>query len=98
MENLKHTKGEWAIYLDETGTPFISNPSEYGRICTIRKQEKNFNANAKLIAAAPGLLEALIEANKIIQIFEEKEKDSFADNVNIDSHIKIINAIKKATE
>lgn len=64
----KHTKGEWEIAHDEGIGYFITNPNEWGRICTIRSvREPNWEANAKIIAAAPELLEALIMANDVLK-------------------------------
>lgn len=61
------------------------------RICdTITADEEDL-ANAKLIAAAPDLLEALIEAKKVIN------KD-FTKGDLIDIEIIITNAINKATK
>lgn len=88
----KHTKGPWEL-------------NKYNSICSTETQKQicikggismtmNDNAdvelaNAKLIASAPELLEALILANKLITGWIPAESEN---------HLKIKNAIKKATE
>lgn len=63
MENTKHTPGPWK-YSDLTKMVFSLDKSgmDDKGICNVN--ENNFEANAKLIAAAPEMLEALIELRK----------------------------------
>lgn len=91
MENLKHTKGEWEItpnklLIVKSGTLDIISDCDTTDVETsLTKSESE--ANAKLIAAAPNLLEALIEARKHM-------------TAHIPEHIfdLIDNAINKATK
>ena len=64
MKTIKHTNGKWMtnegqIYPEETGKTLALIPY-------YDKEDKEQEANAQLIAAAPELLAALIWANKII--------------------------------
>jgi hypothetical protein len=67
MENSKHTEGEWKafsptsnrLYNVPIGTDDITVAIVFTEI-----EEKTWRANAKLIAASPDLLEALIEVRK----------------------------------
>lgn len=86
MENLKHTPGKWEY--EKTGKTFVVFPkglsSDIANI--IDRVDKTTEANAKLIAAAPDLLEALIK------IYDEcKNKQCTIAETAIE-------AIKKATE
>src|SRR5574343_1614379 len=71
MENLKHTKGEWEIDPDDNYSITAKQaPDDGGDIICMAPLEwedsmKRWEANAKLIAAAPELLEALIEFVKM---------------------------------
>lgn len=98
MENLKHTKGEWVYQVtkkDEIGVKmpngnFLRLGFIYSDDCGLptccRVEE---HANAKLIAAAPDLLEALIRAEQSIRLTDAKKSPL---------HKLMLNAIKKATE
>lgn len=56
----KHTKGPWGIRITETGPWSVFNADGNWIAVTTRKQWKDEDkANARLIAAAPDLLEAL---------------------------------------
>ena len=55
---MKHTKGKWEINRDKYEL-FIN--SESGMICNINDLQSSNIENAKLIAAAPELLEAINE-------------------------------------
>jgi len=88
----EHTPGEWKSYQTEKGYS-IESTSESGSlipVATIHRFYKNSQANAKLIAAAPDLLEAC-------KLFLEFDKQG-----GLDLRQKVFNAvdkaIKKATE
>lgn len=91
--------GQFTVKAGEVGVPICILPMPIGGINPKEKQE----ANAKLIAAAPELLEACERALLILKIirergneFEEIEKrSSFDANITISL---LNNAIKKATD
>jgi len=91
----KHTKGKWVLSHGANTFPTIGSAELHQPIATIHKIEnaKTFceeaEANAKLIAAAPELLEALIKLYNSI--------DSCID-LTPELLIECNNAIKKATE
>lgn len=65
----KHTPGPWSVDEDDAfqGWPFIPISSETQRICEVQPGENDVvdevsRTNARLIAAAPDLLEALRNA------------------------------------
>lgn len=82
----KHTPGPWNVAFGEDG--LVIDAPESG-ICTVDSPLSERAANAKLIAAAPDLLEAL---NTLL----------YVDPVNhyglMEAESKAIAAIKKATE
>lgn len=87
----KHTKGEWK----SNGT-FISDESDVIATCFVNTKtryigHKEAEANAKLIAAAPELLEALIILEKLYG-----QRDGFIHPYK-DAWDKAKSAIKKAT-
>ena len=61
---MKHTKGKWGITKRDEGDYIIMCPPEIGiHLALVHNCSDNcVEANAKLIAAAPELLEALINA------------------------------------
>jgi len=87
----KHTPAPWKISEDGQGNPFITNPKEWGMICSITTREQNHEANAKLIASAPELLEALIKLNDYFFCEKPLEDDEYSDLIKITQ-----NAINKA--
>jgi hypothetical protein len=90
MKELKHTKGEWTASNVDEGEQMWSirtdekQPDSDNTICGIWDNSPTAEANAKLIAAAPDLLEALIE---VVRISDRKH----------DAWDKAKAAIKKAT-
>jgi hypothetical protein len=98
----KHTKGEWEVANQSEQKKWfnISSPSGiiarsfYGELEPI-VYDYEAKANAKLIAASPYLLEALIKINGLIADASNVENGK----VNLGELAKIsITAIKKATE
>jgi hypothetical protein len=94
MENLKHTKGEWIADKEEGNWEVYCNRTR--NICSIKNRisiegNSENEANAKLIASAPELLEALIEAEKTISSYDNNFRDEKVKSL-------ITNAINKATK
>lgn len=93
----KHTKGEWVINKNSSTTVEVkgsnrSIASTGGYQTNTNESENIYNeniANAKLIAAAPELLESLVNLLKWSAHFPEAMNDEI---------IQAKNAIKKATE
>lgn len=67
---MAYTPGPWRTYRDKNQrvSQIMSNN---GRICTIHPSDANGEANARLIAAAPELLEALEICRKAITRLDE---------------------------
>ncbi len=100
MENLKHTKGEWTATMDDV---YSLEDCVIGNIiCDAPKSNKsyeNWEANAKLISAAPDLLESLIQLIDFpIEDIEHYKKYGVTLTLNELQYNKIINAINKATK
>lgn len=91
MDNkTKHTPGPWEAA--KKGYPTTRIEASTGQIiCDVNSIHFSGTgeANAKLIAAAPELLEALIEAKKELEYHNWQ---------NTKTYNEIISAIKKATE
>lgn len=103
MSKLKHTPGPWK-YDDDPLRMRIHSEFDHDIVChmvgnsassMIQKREIK-NANARLIAAAPEMLEDLIdEARKqVIRISAVKNIDEFIKNIG---KTKIMQTIEKAT-
>jgi len=101
MENLKHTKGEWTATMDDVYS------LEYGLIGNIicdapksNKSYENWEANAKLISAAPDLLESLIWAKEQFKILQDKGlyPEHLLQENGGNGIMPIVNAINKATK
>ena len=89
MKNTKHTKGEWSV----EAINLIKCNGE--QICSTNSMIDEYKENAKLIAAAPFLLEALIKLRKSMVETYKLIGTSEADI----ERLKIVNeAIKKATK
>ena len=92
----KHTQGKWELSHGANTFPTIGSVELHQAIATVHKIEKvkgfceEAEANAKLIAAAPELLEALI------RVIEDREFDN--NSIPQSTINKVKNAIKKATE
>lgn len=99
MEN-KHTPGPWQVTSLNLNT-IITNPNESGRICTMNERssynDEERQANAKLIAAAPQLLEALKLVKTVLDKFTLILEWSNDDPVIIAKQ-SVNEAIKQATE
>lgn len=100
MEESKHTKGEWSACCLKDRPHFVFGESGHITICGLYQKQEMLNdlsdeelrANAKLIAAAPDLLEAL---NSMLNIFNRDLPEGSIGEMTCN---KAINAIKKATE
>jgi len=110
---LKHTKGDWWLAKDK---PFEENKTEYLVISGHSASSKNIarvfkainvskeeqEANAKLIAAAPELLEALIKCEKQLELAQARLSQSSNDDSKAQCYANARGAaqeaIKKATE
>lgn len=105
--NMKHTQGPWKCYElgDEDNSwqkwSIVGNngPLAYGGDTTAGPQ--NSKANAKIIAAAPEMLQALKDAHELLGIARKyfpksiKNRDTFdLENIMANS---VNNAIRKAT-
>lgn len=86
MEKFKGTKGEWSI--DKNPQYDHDIICDGGIICsfTFSDYKYEIEANAKLIAAAPEMLEMLIDLLEQDQLVSQSAQDS------------VIELIKKATE
>lgn len=101
----KHTKGEWNISKHATPeyAPQFGIYAEDGNDFVIVKGEKA-EANAKIIAAAPELLEALNLAFEEITMLNNilYRNNLYENNVTEENQMQrikvILSAIKKATE
>lgn len=89
---MRYTKGEWIIDQTIGGTIFIKD--EKNELITLLSSYRDkTEANAKLIAAAPMMLEALSYArNAFIQYREAHGTDS------CEAWIRMEEAIRKATK
>ena len=67
---MSHTPGPWRRYRDKTGR--VSKIEGRGRrVCTFQPSDLNAEANASLIAAAPEMLEALLELRECADYWSE---------------------------
>jgi vacuolar-type H+-ATPase subunit D/Vma8 len=106
MENLKHTKGTWIIKSDYSIYESTIKTIKGVRIAEVKSYgtKKPFKdatveerlANQKLIASAPELLEALIEAQQLIKAYVPNDINDGSFNGGVKQMIK--EAIEKATK
>ncbi len=89
------TKGEW-IVANSGGTVIVHDGIRYKQICLLEKAPlsitKEVEANARLIAAAPAMYEALKKASKLIFDMKDKYcmKDGFLkDNALFDAETEL---------
>lgn len=114
MSTFNHTPDSWEVgYCSpdrengetfETLAVFPSKVLVYGKgipICKVSPAHSVNDtdiANAKLLAAAPDLLEACIEALRALDLHDKFGEDTEArEQAEIDAHHKLISAIEKAT-
>jgi len=109
MENLKHTKGKWYACCKDKTPHFVFSKDGEVTICIpckrqdtgIELSDEEFRANAKLIASAPDLLDALIEAKEQIEHLAwklNKDGSDFAKVTTKEALKQIENTINKATK
>ena len=73
MNEVKHTPGPWEAWFSDDRKSIVQSDTGCGgdwTIATVYKEgprKHEARANAKLIAAAPDLLDALIEARRILE-------------------------------
>lgn len=101
----KHTTGEWNAKDSEVYSLITGNTIAR---CDIGGKDETTEANAKLIAAAPELLEALqnfvesidliVEGQKIGDIPDTEKYSAYSRIQKSMTYIKATEAIKKATE
>ncbi len=98
----RHTRGPWAVVWDEEdgwNHHIYSSPTD--RVCFMAhggyEKQGEFDANARLIAAAPDLLEALEEIKRTA---EATDTQSYSDNLRAreQTHRLAREAIAKATK
>lgn len=79
-EQAKHTPGEWTAEMSSSGGFSIQSQTggEHGGLLVIASRNEHRNvtamhANARLIAAAPDLLAALVEAEHYLNFHEQAD-------------------------
>ena len=83
---MKHTPGPWEVlnnYVKKVGGGVIATTSRNGSICRFEEDVGSLHdaANARLIAAAPELLEALKDARQ--QLIALCSENDVPDSVNL---------------
>lgn len=98
MKNLKHTKGEWGIETQPLTRPkdckqyYITANNGSLLIAEFKRSnhlKEEAEANAKIIAAGPDMLEALVELKKDLE---------YHGRTNSTTYLKTVLAINKATK
>lgn len=79
MKQLKHTPGEWRP-ADIGDWKYVSiGEKQSPSVCKVYgSNDETLEANARLIACCPEMLEALIELISIVKIHSEATKNNFA--------------------
>lgn len=90
MSKFKHTPGPWVAALDHNSRPIVWGPGTWQIADGWHTPDGNGWANARLIAAAPDLLEALKDCADRLGIHMKHSEDLAA-------HMKAVAAIAKAT-
>jgi hypothetical protein len=93
----KFTKGEWKIDGNEDYCTILTDNDVICSSIIMNDESETVNANFKLIAAAPELLDALFNICKDAEIMALGEKGDHV-SISIDVINKGIKAIKKAIE
>lgn len=96
MTKLQHTPGPWKIDLKERTVRSEDSSILFDDSCYNYNDNENMAADARLIAAAPEMLEALINEanNQIIRAQVVKNIDDFIKNIG---KTKIMQLIERAT-
>ena len=84
-----HTQGEWKVTTDGQKVTSILDRNDangFNNICSINEHIEEREANAKLIAAAPELLDALKDCEKLLSIYAESTESSL-NNKGADAQI-----------
>ncbi len=93
----KHTPKPWHVYVDDCGVTVGGIDTELFRVCGGSSDAEELT-NARLIAAAPDMLDALAEAeNALLDYVETIEKTGASLNYGRAVLTKIRAAIAKAT-
>ena len=93
----KHTKGEWCIN-HRLIIQVQPNSLETMSICQVYGNDEESKANAKLIANAPTMLEALEKSYIALTNAINATKSGELRNLLTEANILALSAIKKATE
>jgi len=98
----KHTAGEWFISNHNNELKVRARNTMMGTICTLNDIfEHEAEANAKLIAASPIMIDALIQAKKTLEMARKYMPKSIknSDKFDFENAVAIIgSAIHKATK
>jgi hypothetical protein len=104
MSKFKHTPGPWKVeiqqYPEGSHICVADNAGDWvadcGKMSTLPSNNKEATANAKLISAAPDLLEALIDAADELEVYDASSHGQDEDTRRVLGLVR--KAIKKATK
>ncbi|MFZ6655888.1 hypothetical protein [Undibacterium sp. TJN19] len=103
FEVAQHTPGPWHLIKKDLAFNIMARGQNiYGRICTVswawphKQQVVEQKNNARLIAAAPDLLDALIDASNGLRWYQESFPEA-SNGCDEEAMSKIAAAIAKAT-